>query len=103
MTLERAIQSHVRRDLNKHEGNVRKTCKELAISRAAFYAWAREWNWLGTDGRLCAYLVKRNGWKEKAERRRAIAGCGQKPVRYFGETDMAFAERMADADGRPWG
>ncbi len=94
MTLERAIQSHVRRVLNKHEGNVRKTCKELAISRAAFYAWAREWNWLGSDGRLCPYLVKRNGWNEKAERRRAIEGCGRANPRWFGETEQAYAERM---------
>ena len=94
MTLQVAIRGHIRRVLMKHGGKVAPTCRELKISRSTFYAYARGWAWMDSENRLCRYLVEHNGWHEKAERRRAIEGCGRANPRWFGETDIAYAERV---------
>ncbi len=50
MTLDVAIRGHIRRVLMKHSGKVAPTCRELQIARSTFYAYARGWAWLDSNG-----------------------------------------------------
>ena len=104
--LRNVIRAHVRRVLQKHDptsadpfggggpryGMVAAACRELNISRSTLYGWASEWGWL-TYGTI-RYESGQTAYERK--RRKVIAGCGQRPVRYFGDTDTAHYERMAE-------